>query len=45
MLLREEVSLAFRDFLMIHFVEYLSKQKTRLTWKVENVQTKCELGM
>lgn len=44
-LLREGVSLAFRDFLMIHFVENLSKQKTRLTWKVENMQTKCGLGM
>lgn len=44
-LLREGVSLAFRDFLMIHFVENLFKQKIRLTWKVENVQTRCGLGM
>lgn len=36
-LLREGVSLAFKDVLMIHFVENLSKQKIRLTWKVENV--------
>lgn len=34
-LLREGVPVAFREFLMVHFVENLSKQKTRLTWKVK----------
>lgn len=44
-LLREGVPVAFRYFLMVHFAENLSKQKARLTWKVESVQTKCGLGV